>query len=51
MVGLSGLEDVYKRQAMNSSVKTVSIFDTLKSHANEYLYFRTDHHWTQLGAY
>ena len=36
---------------MNSSVKTVSIFDTLKSHANEYLYFRTDHHWTQLGAY
>ena len=38
-------------QAMNSSVKTVSIFDTLKSHANEYLYFRTDHHWTQLGAY
>src|SRR5699024_7595462 len=38
-------------QAMNSSVKTVSIFDTLKSHANEYLYFRTDHHWTQLVAY
>ena len=38
-------------QTMNSSVKTVSIFDTLKSHANEYLYFRTDHHWTQLGAY
>lgn len=38
-------------QAMNSSVKTVSTFDALKSHANEYLYFRTDHHWTQLGAY
>ncbi len=38
-------------QAMNSSVKTVSIYDTLKAHANEYLYFRTDHHWTQLGAY
>ncbi len=38
-------------QAMNSSVKTVSLFDALKSHANEYLYFRTDHHWTQLGAY
>ena len=37
--------------AMNSSVKTVSVFDALKSHANEYLYFRTDHHWTQLGAY
>lgn len=38
-------------QAMNPDVKTVSTFDTLKSHANEYLYFRTDHHWTQLGAY
>ncbi len=38
-------------QANNSSVKTVSTFDTLKAHANEYLYFRTDHHWTQLGAY
>ena len=38
-------------QAINSSVKTVSIYDTLKAHANEYLYFRTDHHWTALGAY
>lgn len=37
--------------AQDSSIKTVSIFDTLKAHANEYLYFRTDHHWTQLGAY
>lgn len=38
-------------QSINSSVKTVSIYDTLKAHANEYLYFRTDHHWTALGAY
>ena len=37
--------------AQDSNIKTVSIFDTLKAHANEYLYFRTDHHWTQLGAY
>lgn len=37
--------------AINSEVKTVSIFDALKLHNNEYLYFRTDHHWTQLGAY
>lgn len=36
---------------MNSNVKTISIYDTLKAHANEYLYFRTDHHWTALGAY
>ncbi len=35
----------------NSGVKTVPIFDTLKSRRNEYIYFRTDHHWTALGAY
>ncbi len=32
-------------------VKTVSLFDPLRAHAGEYIYFRTDHHWTQLGAY
>ncbi len=37
--------------AINPEVKTVSVFDALKLHNNEYLYFRTDHHWTQLGAY
>ncbi len=37
--------------AMNPAVKTVPIFDALKSHCDEYLYFRTDRHWTQLGAY
>lgn len=35
----------------NSKIKTVEIFDTLKSHNSEYIYFRTDHHWTALGAY
>ncbi len=37
--------------AINPSVKTVPVFDALKLHNNEDLYFRTDHHWTQLGAY
>lgn len=32
-------------------VKTVPLFDALKLHNNEYVYFRTDHHWTNLGAY
>ncbi len=39
----------------NSSFKNVtavsSIYDTQKAHKNEYTYFRTDHHWTALGAY
>ncbi|HHT96838.1 MAG TPA: hypothetical protein GXZ90_02945, partial [Clostridiales bacterium] len=29
----------------------VDISDTLKSHSNEYIYYKTDHHWTSLGAY
>lgn len=37
--------------AINPGVKTVSLFDALKLHNNDYIYFRTDHHWTQLGAY
>ncbi len=36
---------------LNPAVKTVSLFDPLRAHAEEYIYFRTDHHWTQLGAY
>ena len=29
----------------------INIYDTLMAHRNEYIYFRTDHHWTGLGAY
>lgn len=37
--------------SLMQGVKTVDIFDTLKSHNNEYIYFRTDHHWTADGAF
>lgn len=33
------------------NIKTVNVYDKLKAHADEYIYFRTDHHWTQRGAY
>ena len=36
---------------MGQNVKTVPLYDTLMSHRTEYVYFRTDHHWTALGAY
>ena len=36
---------------MGTNVVAVDIFDTLYEHRDEYLYFRTDHHWTQLAAY
>lgn len=32
-------------------VKSVNTVDTLREHNDEYLYFRTDHHWTARGAY
>ena len=36
---------------MGNNVKTVALHDTLMAHRNEYIYFRTDHHGTALGAY
>ncbi|MEA1961625.1 MAG: DHHW family protein [Bacillota bacterium] len=35
----------------NDEVITVDAYTELNKHADEYLYFRTDHHWTALGAY
>ena len=36
---------------MDPSVKTVTMVPTLKAHNDEYIFVRTDHHWTALGAY
>ena len=43
------IEDVYSR--MNGNVITVNCYDNLKSHSDEYLYFRTDFHWNGTAAY
>lgn len=39
------------REQAGNRVTPVSIYPTLSAHKDEYLYFRTDHHWTALGAY
>lgn len=36
---------------LDASIKQVPVLDVLKEHNNEYLYFKTDHHWTADGAY
>ena len=36
---------------LNSNITYVDAYSTLEEHQDEYLYFRTDHHWTHLGAY
>lgn len=41
----------YMEGSMNQNVRRVEIFDTMKAHKDEYIYFRADHHWTGLGAY
>ena len=41
----------YLRTRFDNRVKAVELVNTIKQHRDEYLYFHTDHHWTQLGAY
>lgn len=41
----------YFNSLYDPSVGTVDSWQAIRDHADEYLYFRTDHHWTQLGAY
>lgn len=36
---------------LSDSVKVIDLFDTMKQHAGEDIYSRTDHHWAPLGAY
>lgn len=53
--GMGGSDEVqaieYYYSRLNNNVKTVDVYHTLREHNNEYLFFRTDHHWTQIGAY
>ena len=38
--------------AMDASVvKPLNAYNYLSQHCNEYIYFKSDHHWTGLGAY
>jgi hypothetical protein len=40
---------IYDR--LDGGIGAVWVYDALALHSEEYLYFRTDHHWTGLGAY
>ena len=41
----------YFNASFKNTVAVDSIYDTLRAHRNDYIYFRADHHWTALGAY
>lgn len=40
---------IYSR--LNRGIYGVDVVSALSKHAGEHIYFNTDHHWTQLGAY
>lgn len=43
----SYIERMYK----TSGARTADIYGALSAHSDAYIYYRTDHHWTSLGAY
>ncbi len=40
----------YVEEAVGDSLDFISLSDTMKEHKDEYIYYKTDHHWTTLGA-
>ncbi len=41
----------YFNASFKNTVAVDGIYDSMREHRNEYIYFRADHHWTALGAY
>ncbi|NLM23106.1 MAG: hypothetical protein GX210_03325 [Firmicutes bacterium] len=41
----------YLNSRLDPGIRTINAYDALNLHTDEYIYFRTDHHWTALGAY
>ncbi|MBR5712200.1 MAG: hypothetical protein IKX54_01260 [Lachnospiraceae bacterium] len=37
--------------AKNAGLTVIDVTDELLAHRDEYIYYKTDHHWTSLGAY
>ncbi len=46
---VSGIRQIYRQ--LDESVIPINIVKPMWEHAGEKLYFSTDHHWTQRGAY
>jgi hypothetical protein len=51
--GLHSQKDMidYCYSCMNDKILKVDAYTALREHVDDYIYFRTDHHWTALGAY
>ena len=44
------IDEMYT-QIKGDNVDTLDLYSVLGEHKDEYIYYRTDHHWTTLGAY
>lgn len=51
MGGSNQIEAIRYYYGSYENVDTVDTIESLRKHNGKYLYFRTDHHWTTLGAY
>lgn len=47
----SSEENAFDIIEKNSDIKFLDVRDILDNHADEYIYYKTDHHWTTLGAF
>ncbi len=45
------VENITEMYGYLKNVQTVPIHQALQQHDKEYIFYRTDHHWTALGAY
>lgn len=45
----NAIQSIYSR--LGNGIKTVDAYSKIVPHWEDYLYFRTDHHWTARGAY
>mgnify|MGYP001063298536 FL=1 len=45
------INSVYAKLSESKNVEVLNFVNALSSHNNEYIYYKTDHHWTNLGSY
>ena len=45
-----GIDKIYSEFSAENII-TLDAYTSLNSHKDDYIYYRTDHHWTTLGAY
>ena len=45
------IDSFYNMLADMKNVNVIDVYSGLAEHSDEYIYYKTDHHWTTLGAY